>query len=729
MTASETRPGVLCMLIALYPLVALGATSPKPKRITWKGVETFEDAYTYSGRNSGVLGHANLYRAKVDVNFTYVEETDTQGNSHFLSKNISWTVTGKAVANGYEATVCQGADGASVLGRENQPIPISCKNTKFSSYWGFFPHPPSSVSPPKTINWDQLRDDCSYSEEEPLDHGYHRYSVSVSGDLDSVMDVSIRGKDAYWQFVPEPGKKIAFSVRSNIPARFRFTLQNVSHFPGYASNAKVDSDFFSRYGLEHLSASYNDNGPDLIFDPKDFEYNKKFWVRPPANMQGMETSQDATAASVTVTAMDFGAYGNLRAEAKTKCSGWQPVHIRLGGRDAAFVTIPLDEDNNLIADRMEQPKNGITDWAYAGGPGIDADAAPPNGDGTGDGLTTFEEYRGFVVEEHPGDPWSEVHVRTDPTTKDIFITSDDAMLERMTGVFAEVSGLDVHTINNFHFVQDPVTTAPIVNFTLQENGPKQWNGKVISQATPQHGIRIIDRTLEDGENGRTVPVGRPRDVQYVEIDKDKCLLKSLRADPTLTKKQRNELEKLGDLQLARVVTHELGHAMNIPHHGEGNMQIMVLLNQGSCPPGAVKGSVSGKPACRFEQVAVRHQQNSGNQECPMKYIWWRWYFPDNSYLASADVMANCRGQNTSCVDFNDGSSSESLPAYTGDPPKPYFDKVVTKEIDFPSLMAYCTSNQGTGINALPGDQNRAGNAPDGVWCARKLHVNDTQEVH
>jgi len=109
----------------------------------------------------------------------------------------------------------------------------------------------------------------------------------------------------------------------------------------------------------------------------------------------------------------------------------------------------------------------------------------------------------------------------------------------------------------------------------------------------------------------------------------------------------------------------------------------------------------------------------------MKYIWWGWYFSPSSHLASTDVRATCRDQATSCVDFTDGSSTESLPAYTGDPPKRYLDNVVTMRIDFPYAMAYCKTNKAlTGINTLPGDQNRAGDAPDDVWCAKKLHVND-----
>lgn len=723
MSTGGRRLRLLCIVLQLHTIVALAATSPKPKRIIWKGVETFENAYTYHGRTSGALGYANEYFAKTVITFTYVEETDSAGNSHFTSRKIAWNSSGRSLAYGFEGTTCKGSGQADVT-KADQKFDIPCETQKYGVFWGFFPRPPSSISPPKIITWDQLRDDCSYSEEQPWDHGFHRYSVSVAADVDAVMEASTGHDSEYWQFVPAVGKKISFSVRSNVPARFRFTLENVSHFPGFATNANVDEDFFAMYGLDHdqyldqgqyLRDHYKNEDADLIFDPQDFADNKKHWKRPPADMQVMETAQDASGASVTVTAMDFGAYGHLRAEVKTKCGGWQPVRIRMGGQDRSFVTIPMDENNNLIADRMEQSNNGITAWAYTGDPGSDEDGKPTGDGKTGDGLTAFEEYRGFMIEENPGDPWTETHVRTDPSTKDIFITSDDSGIERDAAtVFADLSGLNVHTINAFRFVEDPVTTAPVVNFTLQSKGSKQWNGKTVSQATPQHGVRIVVQSLEDGENGHTYPVvGPPKNVSHIAVDKTKCNANGPHLSP---------------LQLARVVSHELGHAMNIPHHGELNMRSVVFLNQSSCPEHSTAGTVDGKPACRFDGVAVRHQQNSGDQDCPMKYIWWAWYLPPSAHTFSLDIMASCKGQPTKCVEFDNGSSKESLPGYNADLPKLYIDKVVTKETDYPGLIGYCTRNTGTGINALAGDQNRAGDAPDNVWCAKKLHVNDVKPV-
>src|SRR4029077_2112311 len=127
------------------------------------------------------------------------------------------------------------------------------------------------------------------------------------------------------------------------------------------------------------------------------------------------------------------AYGHLKVEAKSKCGGWEPVRIHVGGQDRDFVTVPMDENNNLIADRMEEPNNGITEWSYAGDPGSDDDKYP-KGDGTpGDGLTLFEEYRGFMTasnffESACQDRGYDDHIRTDPAQKDLFVAAPDLEL-------------------------------------------------------------------------------------------------------------------------------------------------------------------------------------------------------------------------------------------------------------------------------------------------------------
>jgi hypothetical protein len=734
-----------CLAILILPLALLvTGKSEKPKRVVWKGVETFELAYTYNGPFNVAAPINNEYKHKIVIHFTYIEETDPQGHNHFVSKKLSWNLEGESLGKGYESTSCKGGGEVELVGLsehdQKERLKATCTRKEYAqNYFVFFLGPPGVIDPPKLVRWDQLRDNCSYSEESTKPSGeHHTYSVSVSAELDAVMEVKTEklGNNGYWQFVPEPGKQIFFSARSNIPARFHFTLEDVSHFPGFATNAKIDSSFFKRYNLEQLEGKYGNYGPDLIFNSKDFEDLFSNWKPPDAKMLVVETAKDSYAASVPVTAMDFAAYGHLRAYAKSKCGGWQPVRIRVGGKDRDFVTIPMDENNNLIADRMEEPNNGITDWAYAGDPGSDDDKEPTGDNKLGDGFTLFEEYRGFMLSQGPLACWDQKpeedpHLRTNPKKKDLFIYTSDPLLAFETNFFHLASGLEVHLICERH-QQGPRGLTPedneqarIVNFTLQKDGPKNWNNKIIS-LHPQHALYLRNSKLEGGLEGQS-PIGPPKNVDVVEVDKEKCLAAGQAAGG-------------GQLQLRRVVTHELGHAVSIEHHGDRNIPttdvtppikgpIVVVAVKGpiagvddvqSCPQDAVTGSVNGKTACMYNYIAIRNQQNSGEQTCPMKYIGWEWYVPFGSTLTPLNQE----------MEFKSGFlhlKSAMLPAYTLAAPtatgalKSYQQIIDTKWLGY--VRKFCTSTTGTGINS--GFQNHAGDAARGRGnCAAQIDVND-----
>ena len=65
----------------------------------------------------------------------------------------------------------------------------------------------------------------------------------------------------------------------------------------------------------------------------------------------VETAVPQRAAVVTVTTMDYGAVGRLRAFVKSEeCGDWQPVPITFYPDTREFIAIPMDEDNNLMAD-------------------------------------------------------------------------------------------------------------------------------------------------------------------------------------------------------------------------------------------------------------------------------------------------------------------------------------------------------------------------------------------
>jgi len=709
-----------------------GAQSPpgsnntqKNKQIVWQGEEEVSGQEKGNGVVNPAAGGCNQAQYDFKIRFRFVQELAHKGKPQkWPSKRYDWSGQGRAETNGYWNESCQAGSSFEFGPNETQAeelnmirTAITCKRRAESNNLVFTCGAKPSISLPTIVEWDKLRDNCSYSTASDR-NGYddisqvqtqthYRYSVWVAPQSDAVMKVKTVKKgpnSQYYNFVPEPGDTISFLVKSTIPSLFRFTLENVSNLPGYAMNASVDDSFFQLFpGLQHLKGQYQNDSPDLIFDPAQYK-DRTLWKAP--SFGEVETVKYGNAASVTVTAMDYGAYGHLHAYFKGMCGGWTPVTVKwepVASNNSAQsgITIPMDQDDNLIADRLDQANNGITPWGYAGDPGSDDDK-DPRGDGVaGDGLTAFEEYRGFMIKSGDcNDPLKVTHIRTDPGHKDLFIRSDDPMLERMVTMFSYVSGLQVHPLCPRQYQGD---NTRIVNFTLHSGqlrsgaGSIELEGKTISQDAPQHGLYLSNRTLDGGKLGETSPsIGPPRRVAVVKVDKAKCMRIGGAKGPII---------------LASTIFHELGHAIGIEHHGQGNIEgPIVIMNAPICPNGTTAGTVAGAHACKVGWIAMRKQQNSGEQSCPMKYIWWSWYVPSSSSLTAV-------GNGT--VTFIHGTTTEPLLGYVGQL------KLYRTDLDSPGLSEFCNSQKGTGINGLPGDANHAGDAERGI-CASQIHVNDVR---
>ncbi|HET7289135.1 MAG TPA: hypothetical protein VFJ67_01760 [Thermodesulfobacteriota bacterium] len=704
--------------------VSVSAQQPsRPNRIVWVGIEEFREVSIKPGRINPASGDANEHYKNIRIKFRYVEERDLEGKGSFTSRHVEWTARESHIVHGIISTECKGegslelGPGDMITDEQMKRMQMTCKEEHEGAIFGYF-WLPQLIDPPDVVEWEMLRDDCSYSEERP---GY-RYSVWVSPEIDAVMKVETGSNSEYKQFVPRPGEQITFTVRSNVPARFRFRLEDVSHFAGFATNADIKPYFFHIYGLDHLEGKYETKkqgeplkvDPDLIFDPKLYE-DRAEWEQP--TYETVTTAKESASASVTVTAMDYAAYGRLKTEVKGKCGGWEPVRILVGGEEKEFVTIPLDENDNLMSDKMDEPQNGITDWGYDGDAGRDDDRYP-QGDGTpGDGFTAFEEYRGFMTQgaNFAGgcdDRGYDLQIRTDPGRKDLFIYSPDPELaglalrfENSTKGAEDLKGIGVHLIC------EPHSVARKVNYTLSFWGPKEWRGKTLFGGD-QHGLNLLDASLEDGTLGLThgtTGLGPPKDVWGdVKIDKNKIF--SMGDRPYFN----------APLELAKTVLHELGHAVGIDHHGDSNVYLALLITDKPCPgvisdPLVILGdgiSVTSPPlsagerACVIFNVARRHAQNSGNQACPMKYTYW------NSYESPSSPL-----QPMGDIKLTDSQRRHAtLKGYRGEIHE------YRRDLDTPSLGPFCDKATGTGINGYPGEANHAGDSCR--VCAGQIRVKD-----
>ena len=257
------------------------------------------------------------------------------------------------------------------------------------------------------------------------------------------------------------------------------------------------------------------------------------------------------------------------------------------------VSIPYDVDENRVAD------NG---WVSAGGNKKDDplfvinDAAPdakairdakrtgadivpkndseemPIGDGfRGDGLGSYEEYRGFKVMLDK----KETHIRTDYELKDIFICNEN---EFELDLYRSVSGLGVHEINKKQFNS---VTARLINF----------NNTARTHVVDQCGLYLFNAGSHDKLLGiavtNTGSPSTPNFTKEVKIFKDKVLAEC----------DKFNLDKKKKMQA--VVAHELLHGNNVCHHGEGNESAEKSHD-------VEHGLRSGEIEC------VMHYDNSGN---------------------------------------------------------------------------------------------------------------------
>jgi len=136
-------------------------------------------------------------------------------------------------------------------------------------------------------------------------------------------------------------------------------------------------------------------------------------------IETLDARHDAT---VKIVSRDYGAWGRLKCVVIVDGAEYQCTTS-----DGKPLTIPLDDNQNRIADYWEQ-QNNVIDYD----PTWDQDPNPQEQDGSGDGLSIYEEYRGFIDVNH-------IHRRLDPYQKELFVRDTDTLA--VNSDFAKVSGL------------------------------------------------------------------------------------------------------------------------------------------------------------------------------------------------------------------------------------------------------------------------------------------------
>lgn len=290
--------------------------------------------------------------------------------------------------------------------------------------------------------------------------------------------------------------------------RFRFELVDVSREPGVAMNAPLPPEALSTPDLRITNV--------LNLDERDDEGQ---WA----------TTKEGREAAAIVSSYDWGAHGYLRVTA-TLYSGREVVGYLKGDREKQQIPLPKRTSDSRIAIAW------LESHGVAGQRDADDTENKPEGDGhSGDGLSLYEEYRGFHE--------NGTHIYGDPQRKDLFVFDEVGGPTKM-GIarFGNATGLAIHDQ-----LRPTEHWDRVVNFN-HDAGPHlvDQHGLRIVLAPEPRGYAAAETITPDG------PPGTPRTIRYLTIP------------PNLVPGPSNQVPS--DYYSA-TVAHELAHGVSIWHHG------------------------------------------------------------------------------------------------------------------------------------------------------------------
>lgn len=361
--------------------------------------------------------------------------------------------------------------------------------------------------------------------------------------------------------------------------QFEWEFPNVSREPGFALNAP-------------LPLAPSDRWPDLRFEvAENLVVTNEDFTRARSVSSPLESS------TATVASWDWGGFGEVRVQAVMP-DGRRIIGYLEADPGQKDIRLPKRAPGDHIAEiwRKEKKVTGISDWA-------DDDSLPAGDGNRGDGLTLYEEYRGFIENEK--------HIEGDPDRKDYFVLNK-AGGSYLPGIllFRAESDLAVH----YEFAPHEFPDSRVINGNHAE-GPHRVD---------QHGVIILavspDQTYAIANSVNYRP-STPRDITSVEVP---------RIVDGVTKPGYRKVLLAG-------LAHELLHACNVYHHGEDDVEVNWRYKPGTddfiernLSTGAEKEiRILRENGSRFAPVipetginlwmGVKGGQHSGHDGCLMRY--------------------------------------------------------------------------------------------------------------
>ena len=413
-------------------------------------------------------------------------------------------------------------------------------------------------------------------------------NVTVTWDFEpgnaSTLQVVVPSSSDYENFRPTAGANGARGNSLNLTAKLQnsdgttataqaayFTWElTSSKEPGYAMNATLDS-------------------PSADFDLKMESGSPAFLTLDSTGQKAQTVIGQFTESTVTIASYDWGGFGTIKVTAFMP-DGEQIVGFLEGDTSQTDIRLPKRSESSLIADVWKQ-NNGTLGKAD-----ISDDEESPVGDGTpGDGLTLYEEYRGFII--------GGTHAEGNPAKKDYFIVNTGGQsYQAGLALFKNLSGLEVH----YNLKQTEMPLSRVIN-------PNHSQGAHI---VDQHGIVINPFSSNVGYAIAVGGPGTPKSITMVNV-------------PPLAPSSAASFVSY----MASTLAHELFHACNVYHHGELNyptvswtrMASGAVIENGTTPVTLL--NEAGGDASRLlpeltpttVKLGLMNDQHSGNDNCVMRY--------------------------------------------------------------------------------------------------------------
>lgn len=231
--------------------------------------------------------------------------------------------------------------------------------------------------------------------------------------------------------------------------------------------------------------------------------------------------------SVTVTSFDYGATAELEVTG-VLANGTRVKGTVKGTKDESIYLPKRNKPNSFIA-LSYLVKYGVKNLAD----NDDSEDNPVGNGFKGDGLTLYEEYRGFMS----GEGWTEC----DPTKKELFVVNTmrgESQTWRGISIYEKATKIKVYRYTK----ESQVDPDQVVNF----------NHAMRPHIADQHALFIIAGPLKQGY-AQVVKVGPPRLARHVEIPPD-----------------FQKFQKVGGVTLpyfALSLAHEMLHGSSVNHHG------------------------------------------------------------------------------------------------------------------------------------------------------------------